>query len=87
MKPETAQLIFDELEDGSLYENYSGRGMYGSMTTGVVVNEISDFIVAAVAASYSMGLNAHREPRAFTEFTQEIKSVKFDSMGKNFIFY
>ena len=41
MKLENAQKIVSSLErigvEASLYENYSGRGMFGTATTGIVV--------------------------------------------------
>jgi hypothetical protein len=52
MKLENAQAIVEFLEDqgdeASVYEDYSGRGMYGRTTAGVVASEVSD-------VTYAMG--------------------------------
>ena len=42
MDKSLAKILVDCIDDAGLYENYSGRGMYGGQTTGVVVSDLAD---------------------------------------------
>jgi hypothetical protein len=70
-----------EYADGEVYENYSGRGMYGEETTGVVVESVSDVLMALLQYS-----------DIFTELMEdeEVKlpnNLQIDSMGIRTILY
>lgn len=44
MKLESAELLVNHLLDADVHEEYSGRGMYGSTTTGIVVPSVLSII-------------------------------------------
>ena len=75
MDKTTAETIVDySCEQLRLCENYSGRGMFGRTTTGVI-GFMNDFITALVEAT-------KEEPENI-----ELDGVSTDSMGLDTIFY
>ena len=70
---ECAEYNGDEL---TVYEDYSGRGMYGDTTTGLVVNDDRDFndlIEAVTEISPNLG--------------RKLEKAKCDSLGFKIIYY
>ena len=70
---ECAESNGDEL---SVYEDYSGRGMYGDTTTGLVVNDDRDFndlIEAVTEISPDLG--------------RKLEKAKCDILGFKIIYY
>lgn len=66
--------------NGELRENYSGRSMYGSQTTGVTFESVSDAIQAAAMAGSNLdseGLSIDDIPMRFS----------IDNMGLDIIIY
>jgi hypothetical protein len=80
MKKETAELIVNKSGLGELYENYSGRGMYGRKTTGIVFSSQEFF--EAIAEIIIYGDEEEREELA--EYLTEIKS---DNLALDQIYY
>lgn len=80
MHRQLAQIIADEA-DGRVYENYSGRGMYGKETTGVVVSDLQAVMTALYSASAHIG-----ELRDSGELDQTEK-FRWDSLGLDIIVY
>ncbi|MBD3196343.1 MAG: hypothetical protein GF317_14890 [Candidatus Lokiarchaeota archaeon] len=41
MEKEVAEILVEQNPDIKIYEDYSGRGMFGSTTTGIVVDDMN----------------------------------------------
>lgn len=79
MDKNIAELIVNCGEgDLSLREGYSGRGMFGKETTGIITESYSHFVKACVAA-------AIEDPERMEMFFDE--PVCSDNMGLDIIFY
>lgn len=80
MRKDIAEALVDELSsfaEAEIYEDYSGRGMYGRTTTGVVTGASQgEFIMALVEVARELD---EIEPREFQFAT--------DSMGRDTIYY
>jgi len=74
---DTAQSIDVELE---LYENYSGRGMYGKSTTAVQFDSLSDLMTVIYHLGVQDGENGEDSKEAPS-------SWKVDSLGRSEIVY
>lgn len=76
MKLETVQrliLASEELEiEARIYNGYSGRGMMGEETTGLVCDSRTDLMRLAVRASIP---------------DEELQAVRSDNLGRDMIFY
>lgn len=92
MNKKFAEFIVAACEEADLnvrlYEDYSGRAMFGHTTTGVVVGQYHTAfdVLAAVMAYMSM------YPDAYNELTDEVRSSEFkasrsDSLGRDTIYY
>ena len=89
MKQELAEKIIEVAyetgrfseEDIYIYEGYSGRGMYGDRTCGIVVDRITDLlkIVIENAGEFVDG-------NGWTLF-ESIGHLSMDSLGRNTIVY
>lgn len=87
MKLKHAELLTDELSmliDIELREEYSGRGMFGGITSGVVVDSLSEFISAV--GDYLSSAEAD-DIEIIKEIGSAIKHIKTDSMGYSVIIY
>jgi hypothetical protein len=62
--------------DSSVYENYSGRGMYGDTCIGIVTNA-SPILVGYYAAKLENDL----------EMEDDQLPIRSDNMGKDIIYY
>ena len=65
-----------------LYEDYSGRGMYGAKTTAVKAESISDLITALISgaeAFFELGIE-----NVFEDLTHDFKT---DSLGTGIVVY
>jgi hypothetical protein len=65
--------------DITAYEGYSGRGMFGDTTYGVVVKSVADLITAACEATRAID-----DPDGFIG---DLIEVKTDSLGRDMIVY
>lgn len=87
MKHELAEILTDELGvliEIELREIYSGRGMYGDTTSGVVVDSMTDFL-----SGLGDWLDTMHEDDFDTakKLGEAIRNVRTDSMGKSIIIY
>jgi len=75
--------VIAEAVDGDIYENYSGRGMYGNTTTGVTFDgRPEDLCAALVNISGEI-----EELKKDGELDDEVGSLHFDSLGMDTIVY
>ena len=61
--------------DGEVYENYSGRGMYGKTCLGITVENLEK-------ALFKLGRES-----ADGSFSKELERFETDSLGRSFIIY
>jgi hypothetical protein len=92
MKLATAEKLKDLIDDMGIEdevrvnEDYSGRGMYGDTTAGVVVNDPISII--QVMAQYALDADGIELDDEDHEFLNDIKSgFRTDSMGYDTIVY
>jgi hypothetical protein len=85
MKLEFAQKLADA-SDGELdlYEDYSGRGMFGKTTAGITGSKKS-IMRTAIIVGFEMGSNG--EEHQFEEFLETIDNLRFDNLGMDMIAY
>lgn len=76
--------ILEEDGDGQvrIYENYSGRGMFGQTTVGIVVDQGCD--LAGLIYNAAGQIAAAKETGELDEFCGTIRQ---DSMGHDTIYY
>lgn len=100
MNLEIAKLIC-ECSDLEIFEDYSGRGMYGRTTTAITADSLPQFLEAVSMAYHDLITNAldidpensdyHDECDLILERSQilgrTLESIKIDSMGMGMIFY
>jgi hypothetical protein len=82
MKLEFAELLGNVNYNIDVREDYSGRGMYGRTTAGVVVEDLSEFL-SAVGEAIEYG-----DEDEIAMIAEELqKGVSTDSMGRSMIIY
>lgn len=79
MEKQAAEIITSY--DGEIYDEYSGRGMFGKTTTGVQVENSGDFF-SIIADILEDGTDEERE-----EVAKAMRKLQWDNMGTNMIFY
>lgn len=87
MKAHQADLISEALvgvADVEEREDYSGKGMYGKTTIGLVVNLSPDEIKKEIVKYYS---NDNINPYAMIMSVGEILSFRSDNLGLGYIIY
>lgn len=67
--------------DTRLYAAYSGRGMFGDVTDGVVVEETGDIITLCSAVTNDL------QNGGAIAFIKETRRFRCDNLGKGFIYY
>jgi hypothetical protein len=65
-----------------LYENYSGRGMDGNTTAGII-GDRGEFLHAVAVAAAEMG--CHRDPASNDFFS--VQDIRTDNLGRSYIMY
>ncbi len=89
MRLKTAEALVNIGTDLELREEYSGRGMYGKKTNGVV-GKLSDLLISVANAAFDLGVDCDGENGMtdFDEFMKDVENIKSDNMGRdNMIFY
>lgn len=85
MGRELAEAIIEAIEcsgaEAKLRENYSGRGMYGETTCGVVTDESLVFVIGSVISAPEL----FAEDEGFAKF--DVGVLRSDSMGLGIIIY
>ena len=64
-----------------LYENYSGRGMFGKTCLGVVVRSGDSFMAFLIA------LTKYLDEQGIEDMDCELESASYDDLGKDTIVY
>lgn len=82
---EDSSCIWDEDEDEQcrLYEDYSGRGMYGETTAGITGTSMENLVKCVITA-------IQEQDDAFIELIQQldtIRNLRTDSLGRSIIIY
>jgi hypothetical protein len=67
--------------EAKLREEYSGRGMYGKCTAGIVVSDLTSIIAAAAQAGRDM------DDDEAADFIDALDKLKTDGMGRSIIVY
>jgi hypothetical protein len=82
--------------DCEVFENYSGRGMYGKTTTAVTCDSINQFVAAVARAAvncYFAANNANDDEDAegtYVDpefFAEEMESLRCDNLALGYVFY
>ena len=89
MTKETAEFLLEACGDAGveaeLYEDYSGRGMYGAKTTGIVVSSVADVLDAVLEY---IGNNVDGDEWLGTKLpATEVHGLRWDGMGTDVIIY
>ncbi len=90
MKKSTVELLIKTSEEIGMEDiearfNYSGRGMFGKTTCGVVLPKINNFI-CLVASTVQLNLEEEKE-FDIDSFIDDVSSIKQDNMGHDIIVY
>lgn len=87
MDMELAEMIIEAIEnngmDAELRSDYSGRGMYGKSTHGVVIENGIGNVMAAIINNADIFVNEDGDPL----WCSFIETIRFDSMGLGNILY
>lgn len=70
--------------EARLYEEYSGRGMYGKTTTGVVI--IDGDIVSSVISNADLFVDVD-EDSGYCNPKFDMRRMRYDQLGLNEIYY
>jgi len=83
------QVLEDEGIEAELRESYSGRGMYGKETAGVVLDGDVTDILRAVINNATCFIQEEEEPVEFFDLSERfsIGNLRQDSMGMGVIVY
>lgn len=84
MHAKVAEIIADCC-DGEVYENYSGRGMFGKKTTGVVINSPTDVITHLLRNIHDISDEMLEAEDECSDL--EINDISMDNLGLNTIIY
>lgn len=92
MKKEIAEMLVQYNTDLRLYENYSGRGMYGKNTTGISCENMAQVMEAVGNAFYGMIEDAmvdgeDYDPTEAENLTDVLTNLRTDSLGLGIIVY
>lgn len=71
----------DENEQYSLYENYSGRGMFGRTCLGVVVKQGYSFM------DFLMKLTKYMDDNGIEDTDFSLEGVAYDNLGLDTVVY
>lgn len=69
----------------SVREDYSGRGMFGQVTTGLVVNHVSHVLAAAVEAGRRLG--ADEEDETARDMAHDLRHIRTDNLALDIVIY
>lgn len=88
MKHETAELLANASLHRStgeihVFEDYSGRGMFGKRTTAVTYPSMKSLMVAIAAAAIAIGDDQDEQ----AGFLADLEHLQTDSMGQGYVAY
>ncbi len=76
----------DRLEfEVSLFEDYSGRVMYGKTTTGITVGSLIDLFPLLLNAGIQAGKAGTLDEQ--NELVEAARALRYDNLGRDFIVY
>jgi len=84
MTKELADLLAMQLRESghdTKVIDYSGRGMYGRQTTGLVVDSVAHLAAAAFAVGFYAADDAQED------FIEELFNLRSDSLGRRIVYY
>ena len=92
MKKEIAERLVNYGNDLKIYEEYSGRGMYGKTTTAIEVDTPSDFFEAMGDLMLEMVGDAMMEGDDYDikdveELAKVLSNLNQDSLGLGYVIY
>lgn len=93
MKKEIAELLIEHNRDLNLYENYSGRGMYGKTTTGISCDDMAQVMEAVGECFLDMIYDAssiHNDTYDTSDaedLVDALTNFQTDSLGLGIIVY
>jgi hypothetical protein len=92
MNKDIAEMIIDYGNDLSLYEDYSGRGMYGKTTTAITCDSKDDLMGAIGECFFEMVLDAKDmgedyDTTGVKELKNVLRNLQQDSLWLGYIFY
>lgn len=76
------EIMENEGEECSLYENYSGRNMYGETTTGVVVDNALLLLTSVIAHAGKL-----TDQYGGNAIFEDIDNLRSDNLGNQVIIY
>ncbi len=86
MNAVTAMALVNKAEevgvDASFYESYSGRGMFGKQTAGVVISQKDKLIQLALLICMDLEDEQRKE-----QLVKDLSDLRSDNMGRDMIFY
>ena len=68
-------------ENYEVYENYSGRGMFGKLTIGIIVRQDQNYFEMLYK------LTRYMESKGFYDPLMELEGTAIDELGKSVICY
>lgn len=84
MTKDTADVLCRALDEtGAEYERrdaYSGRGMYGETTVGIVLGDVQTLLGAVAEAAGGLG---ELDPGAVRGFADRVRWLRTDQMGRS----
>jgi hypothetical protein len=81
------QLMEEQGHEASLYEDYSGRGMYGGSTTGVVVDNVGTLLQAVISDAFEDCSILREVAEEHDMSPLDVDRISFDSLGLQQIVY
>jgi len=78
-----AQALDEVGEEYEVRNDYSGRGMMGRATYGIVVSNVANIISAVISAAWELGTQSEDIPQEF----YGCRGYSMDSMGRQTIIY
>lgn len=83
MKKEAAEILADA--GGKLRETYSGRGMYGKETSGVMFDDEREFFRAIAGLIEDYVTDGNEEDASL--LCEALKKLQSDNIGRSIIYY
>lgn len=81
------QLMEEQGHEASLYEDYSGRSMFGNKTSGVVASDTGT-VIRAILSDVMEEDSLLREVSALHEISPlDVNAIAIDNMGLDIIIY
>jgi len=91
MKKELAERIVEILREfddrAEIYEDYSGRGMFGRTTTGVVFSNYTALMQALYCLGHDIAEECVDDDTEYYDTLAEIGKFRFDNLGLDYIVY